>query len=119
MTPAPRNASPCVSIASFRSDALAVDGDVAESLVLRRSGSVVGIGRRGEPALVDAAAVGAEGVEIARVQLQPASGHQKRSGNPAGRQPDKPVTGGEGVFDQLCIGHRTFAAHAITARAGF
>ncbi len=55
--------------------------DKAEALV----GSAVFIhshGGRRDPALVDAAAVRAVGVKVARVQLQTSAGNEIRSGNP-------------------------------------
>jgi hypothetical protein len=45
-------------------DAAAVEIEIAESLAGGRAGAVVGAGCRGEPALVDAAAMSAERVEI-------------------------------------------------------
>jgi hypothetical protein len=44
-----------------------VEMDVAEPLVRRRARSVVGIGRRREPPLVDAAAMSAQRIEIVGV----------------------------------------------------
>ena len=59
--------------ASVEGEALAGVDDVAEAFVGRAV--VVGGGRGGaEPALVDAAAVEAEGVEIVRVELEALAG---------------------------------------------
>ena len=44
--------------------AAVVEPDVAQAFVGRRARSVVGVGRRREPALVDAAAVAAERVQV-------------------------------------------------------
>ena len=105
MTSAPRNSSPMRLDGFLQQDALAVDGDVAEALVVRRAGAVGGVGGGGEPALVDAAAVRAERVEIARIELQTAARHQERSRHPAGRKPHDALARGQGVVQQGCVGH--------------
>ena len=88
MTSAPRNSSPSGLDGFLQQDLLAVEFDVAQAFVLRGERAVGGFGGGGEPALVDAAAMRAERVQIARIELQPPAGHQKRSGHPAGRQSD-------------------------------
>ena len=60
--------------------------DVAQPLV-GRGPLVGGGGGRGEPALVDPAAVGPQGVEVLGGQLEPAAGHQERSRDPGRGQP--------------------------------
>ena len=50
---------------------------------------VGGFGRAGEPALVDAAAMGAVGVPIVGMQLDPLAGMQKRPRHPGGREPQQ------------------------------
>ena len=60
--------------------------DVAQPLVGRRP-FVGGGGGRGEPALVDPASVGAQGVEILGRQLEPPAGHQEGSRDPGRGQP--------------------------------
>ena len=60
---------------------VAVVDDVAQALV-GGCALVGGGGRRGEPALVDPAAVGAQGVEVLARQLEPAAGHQERPRHP-------------------------------------
>jgi len=62
--------------------ALAVEIDVAQPFIPRRARAVVGGGRRGEPALVDAAAVRPERIEIVRMQLQPSAWNPRRSAAP-------------------------------------
>ena len=56
---------------------------------------VGGFGRAGEPALVDAAAMGAVGVPIVGMQLDPLAGMQKRARHPGRRQPQQSFAGVE------------------------
>ena len=63
--------------------ALFVD-DVAQALVGRGQRPVVGLGGGGKPAFVDAAAVGAKRVIVARVQLDAPARDAKRAGHPGG-----------------------------------
>ena len=69
--------------------------DVAQTFV--RRGVLVGRGGRGaEPALVDAASVGAEGVEVLAGELEAGAGHQKGTRDPGGREAEYPFAGFEG-----------------------
>jgi hypothetical protein len=79
---------------------------VTQALVGGGAGTVVGIGRRREPALVDAAAVAAKRVEIARVQLQPLAGDHERARHPARLEPQQALSGGNGVLDLRAIDHQ-------------
>ena len=79
--------------------ALAVDRDIAEALVFRRAGAVGGLGGGRKPALVDAAAMRAQRVQIARIQFQPAARHQEGARHPAGRKSDDALAGRESFFD--------------------
>src|SRR5262249_475672 len=63
--------------------ALAALDDVTEPLVLLTV-LVGGGGGGSEPALVDAAAVGAEVIDVLRRQLQPPAGHQEGARHPGG-----------------------------------
>ena len=56
---------------------------VAQSFVVRCPGTVRGVRRRGEPALVDAAAVCPEGVQIVGMQPEPPAGDHERARDPA------------------------------------
>ena len=76
----------------FEGEPVAVVDDVAESLV-GRCPFVGRGGRRGEPALVDPAAVGAQGIEVLARQLEPAARHQERPRHPGRGQPQDPFTG--------------------------
>jgi hypothetical protein len=59
-----------------------VDMDEGETFEGRGERAVVGLGRRCEPALVDAAAVGAVCVIIVRVKLESPARDAERTGNP-------------------------------------
>jgi len=61
--------------------------DVAQPLIGKRCRAVGGLGGRGEPALVDASAVSAKGVQVIGVELQAATRNHEGSRNPARRQP--------------------------------
>ena len=77
---------------------LAFDDDIAQALV--RRGAFVRRGRgRGEPAFVDAAALGAERVEILRSQLDAPAGHEEGTRHPGGRQPQNPFACLDGPLD--------------------
>ena len=56
--------------------------DVAEALIFGGIGAVCSLRGRGKPALVDAAAVRAEGVDVIRVELETAARNHERAGNP-------------------------------------
>ena len=82
---APSSRSPACSTAVLQQEARPpLQPDVAEAFVGGRAGAVVGVGGRREPALVDAAAMRAEGVEIVGVQPEAAARVHERAGNPAG-----------------------------------
>ena len=66
--------------------------DVAEAFV-GRCPFVGGGGRRGEPALVDPAAMRAQRIEVFARQLEPAAGHQERPRHPGRGQPQDTLTG--------------------------
>ena len=91
--------------------------DVAESLVGGCS-LVGGRGRRGEPALVDAAAVGAQRVEVLACQLESAARHQERTRHPGRSQPQDPFTTFESRAHprgQVFIAHRSSSLHLSQA----
>ena len=78
----------------LQQEALAVvEPDVAEALVGRRARAVVGVGRRREPALVDAAAMAAERIEIVGVQLAAAAGNHEGARHPARLEPQDAAAG--------------------------
>ena len=79
---------------------LAVKLDVAQAFVGRGERAVGGLGGGGEPALVDAAAMSAEDVEIARIEFQAPAGHQERARHPAGREAHDAFSGGQGLADE-------------------
>ena len=64
-------------------ESLAFDADVAEAFV-GQAVFVGGIGRAGEPAFVDAAAISPVGVPIVGMQFDPLAGVQKAAGHPGG-----------------------------------
>src|SRR5262249_36153194 len=70
-----------------REGALALVNDVAESFI-KRSALVGGRCRRGEPALVDAATMRSQGVDILRSELDAAPRHQEPARHP--RRPPTP-----------------------------
>ena len=107
ITSAPRNRSPAVSMASFSRTFLPLKLDVAQALIRRGERAVGGFGGGGKPAFVDAAAVRAQSVEIARVELETSAGHQESAGNPAGGEADNAFAGGQGVEMRSvgCIGY--------------
>ena len=57
--------------------------DVAQPLVRRCAGTVVGVRRGREPPFVDAAAIAAERVEIVGMELETAAGDHERARHPA------------------------------------
>ena len=74
---------------------LALEDGVAQPFVGRAV--VVGrLGRAGEPAFVDAAAMGAQGVPIGRRQLDSLAGMEKTPRHPVGRQPQNAFAGIQG-----------------------
>ena len=72
--------------------AAVLEADVAQPLVGGRARAVVGVGRRREPALVDAAAVAAERIQIARVELEPFARNHERTRHPARLEPQHSAT---------------------------
>src|SRR5215467_7687672 len=84
----------------LQQDALAVDGDVTQALVLPRAFAVPGLGGGGKPALVDTAAVSAERVEVAWVKLQAAARHKKRARHPCGSKQYDTFARRQGVAQQ-------------------
>ena len=80
--------------------ALAADHRVGKALV-GRAIVVCGLGRRGEPSLVDAAAVEAEGVRVVGMQLEPQAGLQERARHPAGGEPQQAAGAGEFALDEV------------------
>ena len=83
--------------------------DVAQPFVGGRA-LVGGGGGRGEPALVDAAAVGPERVEVLRGQLEPAARHQERARHPGRGEPQDALAGFERrAGPQRCSDRSSFA----------
>ena len=73
-------------------ESLALEDGVAQPLVGRAV--VVGrLGRAGEPAFVDAAAMGSQSVPVGRSQLDPLAGMEKTPRHPVGRQPQDAFAG--------------------------
>ena len=70
-----------------------VETHITQTLVSGRPRPVVGVRRRGKPALVDAAAMRAERIEVIGMQAQPAARLHERARNPAGFEPENPVAG--------------------------
>ena len=78
----------------FKQELLALER--AEALPLVPNPAVVGgVGRAGEPAFVDAAAMGAVSVPIARGELDSLAGVQKSPRHPSGREPQQALAGVE------------------------
>ena len=73
-------------------ETLAFERDVAQPFV-GRAIFVGRFGRAGEPALVDAAAMGAVSVPIGRGELDPLAGMQEAARHPGGSQPQQPAAG--------------------------
>ena len=71
---------------------LALEDAVAQALV-GGPALVGGLGRAGEPPLVDAAAMRAQGVPVGRGQLDPLAGMQEVARHPGGRQPQQAPAG--------------------------
>ena len=80
--------------------------DVGEAFVGRGQRTVGGLGGGGEPAFVDAAAMSAENVEIARIEFQAAAGHEEGARHPAGREADDAFSGGQGLANEAGGGRR-------------
>ncbi len=80
---------------------------VAQALVGRGAGTVVGIGGRRKPPFVDPAAMTAERIHIIRVQLEPASRHHEGAGNPARFQPEETAAGVERLLNLGAIEHQS------------
>ena len=77
-------------------ESLAFEEHIAQPFV----GRAIFVGRfggAGEPTLVDAAAMGAEGIPIVGMQLDPFAGMQEAAGNPSGREPQQALAGIEGA----------------------
>jgi len=83
--------------------ALCVD-DIAQPLVGRGQRAVVGLRRRREPAFIDAAAVGAERIIVARVKLDASPRNTKRTRHPRRRQSQNPFACLKGGVNQFCFG---------------
>ena len=94
MRSAPHSATACC-----KREALAAGHDVAQAFV-RRAVVVGGGSGGGEPALVDAAAVQAEGVKIVGMQFEAFAGLEEGARHPAGRQAQQAAGFGEGGFDE-------------------
>ncbi len=80
-------------------DLPAVELDVAEAFIIGGERAVGGLGGGGEPALVDAAAMTAEDVEIARIELETSTRHKEGARHPAGGEADHTFAGGERFAD--------------------
>ena len=116
MTADPISRSPASSIASFsRSRVPSSSMDVAQPLVRRRARSVVGVGRRREPPLVDAAAMSAERIEIVGVQLEPPTGQHERARHPGWRQAKDAGAGVDRVLNRCAINHSSGASSGRSA----
>ena len=98
----------------FQQEPLALEHAVAQAFV----GGAVVVGRlggAGEPALVDAAAVRAQGVPVGRGQLDPLAGVQEAPRHPVGRQPQQAAAGVQGAIqDRPTLSRFTiFDAHMV------
>ena len=78
---------------------IAVRAHVAEAFVGRRAGTVVGVCRGREPALVDAAAMPAERVQIVGVQPQPPARNHEGARHPRGLEAERAASSVERGFD--------------------
>ena len=87
---------------------LAVEFDVAQPLVGGGERAVGGLGGGREPTLVDTAAMRAERVQIAGVQFEAAARHQEGAGDPARRQSDDAVAGGQGIDNEVAVRHAEY-----------
>ena len=83
------------------------EDDETESFVGRGQRPVVGGRRRGEPSLVDAAALAAESVIVIRVQLDPPARHAERTRHPRRREPQNSLPLLEGHCSRLLHGHNS------------
>jgi hypothetical protein len=83
----------------FQQEARAGVPDVTEAFIRGRARAVVRVRGGGEPALVDAAAVGAECIQIVRMQPEAASRVHERSRHPAGFEAENTVPFVEGVLN--------------------
>ena len=79
--------------------------DEAEAFELPGVGSVGGFGGRGEPALVNTAAMAAESVEVVGMQPKPATRDHKGSRNPVWFQPENSSSVADGVTDLRLVQH--------------
>src|ERR1051326_2466484 len=84
----------------FEKEFPAAEFDVGQTLVGRGEGTIGRFGGGGEPTLVDAAALAAEDVEVAGIELETSSGHEKGAGHPARGQADDSVAGGDRFADK-------------------
>src|SRR5689334_21533964 len=66
--------------------------NVAEALVSSRFRAIRCLSGRGKPALIDAAAVAAKGVQVVRVEPQTAPRNHERTRHPARLQPENSAT---------------------------
>src|SRR5260370_6994588 len=84
--------------------ALALVNDIAESFIRRRS--LVGGGSGGpEPALIDTPAMGSQGVQILRRQLDSPAGPQKGTRPPGGRQAEDSLARFKDFLYSVLLGH--------------
>ena len=82
-----------------------VEPYVAQAFVWWRAGSVVRVGRRREPPLVDAAAMRPARVEVVRMELQPSARDHEGAGHPAGLETENSPTGAQRGFDLRSLAH--------------
>ncbi len=83
--------------------AVVIDVDVAQALVPGGAGAIIGCRGGREPALVDAAALAAQGIQVVRVQAQPPPRYTKRAGHPGRRQPHDAAALLQRLLNQLLI----------------
>jgi hypothetical protein len=88
-----------------QSETLTLDRHVAQAFV-RRAVFVRRFGRAGKPPLVDAAAVSAVGIPVARGQLDPLAGMQEAARHPGGRKPQQALAGVQRAAE--CFGNVVF-----------
>ncbi len=86
----PMSEAPSSATASRRRKRWPFEGDVAEAFVGHAT-FVGGFGGAGEPAFVDAAAVGAVGVVVAGVELDAAAWMEEAARHPGGREAQEPL----------------------------
>ncbi len=79
--------------------------NVAETFIGRRAWSVVGIGGRREPSLVDPTAMPAVGVEIIRMQPESPAGVHERPWHPARLQAEQSLAFIDRILNMRSIRH--------------